>query len=73
MLRANHYYCKSLSEFMLKRAKGLADYALDHPSAIRSMDMFFDADKNEVDDDLAYKFLNKLKHKYAALQNIIET
>ncbi|WP_082172069.1 glycosyltransferase family 2 protein [Methylobacterium indicum] len=68
MLRINHYYCKSLAEFMLKRSKGLADYALDHPSAIRSMDMFFDADRNEVDDDLANKLLDKIKQKYVVLQ-----
>lgn len=67
----NHYYCKSLDEFKRKRAKGLADYALDHPAAIRSMEMFFDADRNEIENKSAYVLLDKVKYHYDRLAKFI--
>lgn len=67
----NHYFCKSLAEFKKKRNKGLAEYPLDHPTAIRSMNMFYDADRNEVENDSAFRFLEKTKECHRYLQDLI--
>lgn len=70
-LQINHYFCKSFAEFLRKRNKGLADFPLDHPTATRSIEMFSDADRNEVDNDSAYIFLDETLKYYKYMKSIL--
>lgn len=72
-LQINHYFCKSMAEFIKKRSKGLAEFPLDHPTAIRSMDMFYDADRNEVNNDSAYRFFDKMINYYSQASSMSRT
>lgn len=69
-LQINHYFCKSFVEFMRKRNKGLAEFPLDHPAAIRSIEMFTDADRNEINNDSAYRFLDIMLEHYKEIKSL---
>ncbi|UGB24876.1 glycosyltransferase family 2 protein [Methylorubrum sp. B1-46] len=72
-LQINHYFCKSFAEFSKKRNKGLAELPLDHPMATRSMEMFSDADRNEVENNSAYVFFDKMIECYRQIELMCAT
>jgi hypothetical protein len=72
-LQINHYACKSREEFMQKkRSKGLADHPLDDPNAIRSIEMFVDADRNDLEDRSARRFIGQVEAESKKLKAYIE-
>jgi hypothetical protein len=68
-LRLNHYMVQSFDFFRhVKQAIGAAD---GNPNLVRPESWFFDADRNECDDGLSYRFLVPLKLKVAELQDVL--
>jgi hypothetical protein len=68
-LRLNHYMVQSFDFFRhVKQAIGAAD---GNPNLVRPESWFFDADRNECDDGLSYRFLVPLKLKVQELQDVL--
>ena len=51
----NHYFCKTLSEFMKKRERGLA-FPLEYE--MRPINSFHEHNFNEIEDTRAFDFYN---------------
>lgn len=61
-LRINHYFCKSKSEYIKKKDRGLADHA---ENLKRTMADFYAHDKNDIYDYIMESYVAKLKTKLA--------
>lgn len=59
-IRINHYYSKSLEEFLIKSKRGYADYDGSDRVA-RDMDTFKEHDQNTTTDVTMNKYINALK------------
>lgn len=59
-IRINHYYSKSLEEFLTKSKRGYADY-VGSDRSIRDMDAFKEHDQNSVTDNVMDKYIDELK------------
>lgn len=59
-LRINHYFCKSQSEYIKKKDRGLADHA---DNLQRTMVDFYAHDKNDVYDYIMERYVTELKAK----------
>ncbi len=57
-LRINHYFCKSKSEYIKKKDRGLADHA---ENLKRTMTDFYAHDKNDIYDYVMEPYVSKLK------------
>lgn len=60
----NHYFCKTLQEWTVKRNKGRADIS---PTSLRGYSEFDDHNKNDIEDDRAWQFYStkmKLRHQH---------
>jgi len=52
----NHYFVKTIDEYMAKTARGIACTTPEDPGYIRSIDFFPHHNNNDVEDLLAYNF-----------------
>ena len=59
--RLNHYFTKSEEEWDVRRSAGRADVKVDDAQFRRSKDQFWKYDKNDVKDELALHFVEKVK------------
>lgn len=55
--QVNHYFCKTIMEFHVKRLRGRADTAADDKDYIRDIDDFHKHNYNDVNDFIARDFL----------------
>lgn len=72
-LRVNHYMIKSVEEYAIKRNRGNANYSIEHPEKFKRFDdeYFRQADRNDVHDQAALRFLEATKDRIEDLKEHI--
>lgn len=61
LMRINHYFTKSKEEWISRRSQGKADHDEGEPDSRRTMEEFYIHDRNDVYDDLALRYSDKIK------------
>jgi hypothetical protein len=72
-VQLNHYMVKSREEFEIKRARGNANYTQDHPAKYKRFndEYFQQFDLNHMQDSSAMRHLEKTRHYYDELCQIV--
>jgi hypothetical protein len=69
----NHYFTKSQREWEQKRARGRATKSISDKERERANSMFFEYDRNEVEDRAILRFLPSVRREIAELNKIISS